>query len=336
MLAAVYNGVNQFDLSEYPLRQLDSGEVLVGVSYCGVCGTDHHIIYGKAPANIPVILGHEFSGVVTDKADNVNDFQIGEKVAVDPNIYCGKCKYCRKSKVQFCENHQALGVTLNGGFAEYSIVPSSQIYSLPNDFDLSLAAFAEPLSCCLRGIEQAEIKPGDTVTIIGGGSIGLMMIQLVKLSGAAKIILVEPIESRKQIGLKLGADIAFSPNDKNLVKSIFDYTDGGTDVAIECVGKKETVELSLKLAAKGGRIVIFGLAAKNETIELNLQELFRNEIKIHNSFLNPFTFDAAVKLLVSGKINLTGIPTSKVQLKDIKDIFNRVDHTRIIKSQVTN
>lgn len=336
MLAAVYNGVNQFELAEYPLRKLNNGEVLIEINYCGVCGTDHHIISGKAHANIPVILGHEFSGVITDKGHNVNDFQIGDKVVVDPNIYCGKCRYCRKGKVQFCENHQALGVTVDGGFAEYVIVPTSQIYLLPNNFDLSIAAFAEPLSCCLRGIEQAEIKPGNTVTIIGGGSIGLLMVQLVKLSGAAKIILVEPIESRKQIGLKLGADIAFSPDDKNLVKSIFDYTDGGTDVAIECVGKSETVELSLKLIAKGGTIVVFGLAAKDEVIELNLQELFRNEIKIHNSFLNPFTFDAAVKLLVSGRINLNGIPTSKIQLKDIKDIFNRVDHTRIIKSQVTN
>jgi len=336
MLAAVYNGVNQLDLLEHSIRQLKGGEVLIKVSYCGVCGTDHHIISGKAPAKIPVILGHEFSGVIVDKADNVNEIQIGDKVAVDPNIFCGKCKYCRKAMVHFCENHHALGVTLDGGFAEYAVVPSSQIYSLPNEFDLSLAAFAEPLSCCLRGIKQADIKPGDTVAIIGGGAIGLMMIQLVKLSGAAKVILVEPIESRKKIGLKLGADIAFSPDDKNLVKSILDYTDGGTDVAIECVGKKETVELSVNLVSKGGCIVIFGLASKNETIELNLHELFQKEIKIHNSFLNPFTFDAAVKLLVSGKINLNDIPTSKVQLKNIIDIFKNVDHTRIIKCQVTN
>jgi len=335
MLAAVFNGKKNIVLEDYSLKPLGVSELLIKVAFCGICGTDKHIYEGKAPSSIPVILGHEYTGIVVERGNSYSKFNIDDKVAIDPNIYCGSCEYCRKGKVNFCENHNALGVTLNGGFAEYSIVPDSQAYLIPKDFNLSLAAFAEPLSCCLRGMEKAGIKHGDSVIIVGGGAIGLMMVQLVKIAGTAKIILVEPELLKRNLGIELGADYAFSPANDNLSEVINDLTQSQTDVIIECVGKSETVELAVKLAGKGSKIVIFGLAPSDHNITLNLQYLFKNEITILNSYLNPFTFKPAVDLLIAGRINVQKLITNQIVLKNINNIFhNNIDSS--IKQQIIN
>ena len=337
MLAAVFKSIKTIEVEDYSMRLLGENELLIGVTNCGICGTDKHIYEGNAPSKIPIILGHEYSGIVIDTGTIKSNFHKGDKVVIDPNIYCGYCDYCRKGKVNFCQNHAALGVTMNGGFAEYSIVPVSQAYHIPKDFDLSIAAFAEPLSCCLRGMEHASVKFGDTVIVLGGGSIGLMMIQLVKNAGAAKIILLEPSPFKQKIGLELGADYAFDPNEIDILEKIDDLTKGGADICIECVGKKEIVELSVKLAGKGSKVVIFGLAPSDHNVSLNLQNLFQKELKIFNSFLNPYTFKSAVDLLVEGKINVQKLISKHLFLENIINVFNTNFDSHIIKQQfITN
>jgi len=336
MLAAVFNGNKEIVLCDYSLRAVEKNELLIKVACCGVCGTDRHIYEGKAPSSIPVILGHEFSGMIVEKGDSDSKFNIGDKVAIDPNIYCGHCDYCRKGMVSFCENLKALGVSMNGGFAEYSIVPASQAYLLPPDFDLSVAAFAEPLSCCLRGIEHADIQPGNTVIIIGGGSIGLLMVQLVRNAGASKIILVEPDSYKQKLGIELGADCSLNPYDEKIFEEIKELTNSQVDVVIECVGSKDSVENAIKIAGKGGKVVIFGLAPKDQNLTLNLQYLFQKELKIFNSFLNPFTIKPAIDLLVNKKISVQKLLTKQIYLKDMVNIFSDKDISGNIKVQVIN
>jgi 2-desacetyl-2-hydroxyethyl bacteriochlorophyllide A dehydrogenase len=336
MLAAVFNGNKNIVLSDYPMRTLNENELLIKVACCGVCGTDRHIYEGKAPSSIPVILGHEHSGVIVEKGELASKLSIGDKVAIDPNIYCGHCDYCRKGMVNFCENLSALGVSVNGGFAEYSIVPTSQAYILPSDFDLSISAFSEPLSCCLRGIEHADIKPGNTVVIIGGGSIGLLMVQLVRNSGASKIILLEPDSYKQKLGIELGADCSLNPYDEKIFKEIEELTNSQVDVVIECVGSKDSVDSAIKIVGKGGKVIIFGLAPKDQYVNVNLQYLFQKELKIFNSFLNPYTFKPAVDLLVNKKINVKKILTNQIYLKDITNIFSDKDISGSIKVQIIN
>lgn len=336
MIAAVFSGNKNIDLCDYSLRTLEKNELLIKVACCGVCGTDRHIYEGKASSIIPVILGHEFSGIIVEKGDSDYKFNIGDKVAIDPNIYCGHCDYCRKGMVNFCENLKALGVSMNGGFAEYSIVPASQAYLLPPDFDLSIAAFSEPLSCCLRGIGHADIKPGNTAVVIGGGSIGLLMIQLVRNSGASKIILVEPDPYKQKFGIELGADYSFNPYDEKMFEGIKELTDSQVDVVIECVGSKDSVESAINMAGKGGKLVVFGLAPKDQNITLNLQHLFLNELKIFNSFLNPNTFKPAIDLLVNNKINVKQLLTKQIFLKDAANIFSDNNISGSIKVQIIN
>jgi len=336
MLAAIFNGNNNIVLSDYALRTLEKNELLVKVAYCGICGTDKHIYEGKAPSSIPVILGHEFSGSIIEIGDSNSKFNIGDKVAIDPNIYCGHCDYCRKGMVNFCENLKALGVSLDGGFAEYSIVPVSQCYILPPDFDLSVAAFAEPLSCCLRGIEHADIKPGNTVVIIGGGSIGLLMVQLVRNSGATKIILVEPDSYKQKLGIKLGADNSINPYNEKIFEEIKELTNSQVDVVIECVGSADSVDNAIQIAGKGGKVVIFGLAPKEQNVTLNLQYLFHNELKILSSFLNPFTFKSAIDLLVNKKIKVQELITQQIFLKDITNVLSGSNISNSVKVQIIN
>ncbi len=336
MLAALFHGNKKIAIEDYKLSILEKDELLIRVGSCGICGTDRHIYEGKAPSKVPVILGHEFSGIVVEKGNPSLEFSIGQKVVIDPNIYCGKCDYCRRGMINFCKDLKALGVTLNGGFAEYCIVPSSQAYLLPDNFDLPAAAFAEPLSCCLRGIENAKIKPGDVVVIIGGGTIGLLMVQLVKISGASQIILIEPDINKQKLGTNLGATKCISPTDEKLFEQIYDLTQNQIDIVIECVGSSLAVENAVNIAGKGGKVIIFGLAPKDQSVNLNLQQLFHKELRIFNSLLNPFTFKSAVNLLVNQKIKINELITKRIRLIDIPIFFTDNLISNNIKVQIIN
>ena len=335
MKAAVLKNIQNIDIEDYSIRKLNSNEVLIHVTNCGICGTDKHIFEGTAPSAKSVILGHEYSGIIVDNNNNLQ-FKPGDKVVVDPNIICGTCTFCKKGKINFCTHLKALGVTLNGGFAEYSIVPTSQLYTLPNEFDLSTAAFAEPLSCCLHGINQLNNILGENAVVIGGGSIGLLFIQLAKLAGASNVFLIEPVEFKRNLGLQLGADYVFNPKAEHFLENFYDATKKDVGVIIECVGSKETVELSINLAGKGTKIVIFGLAPKNHDVQLNLQKLFQNEIKIFNSLLNPNTFQQAVHLLVNNKIKVDKLVNEFISLNQLQNVLGNFSNSRIIKYQYKN
>jgi 2-desacetyl-2-hydroxyethyl bacteriochlorophyllide A dehydrogenase len=335
MKAALFNAPNELRITNIDLRKLSSKEVLIKVEVCGLCGTDFHIYKGEAPSKPPVIPGHEYVGIVADKGNGVKNLQIGDHVAIDPNIYCGECQYCRVGKINFCENLKALGVTLNGGFAEYSVVPSSQAYKIPQNFSLRDASFAEPLSCCVHGIDQAAIKHGEIVSIVGGGTIGLLMLQLAKMAGAGKVILFEPIAEKRNLALKIGADFVLNPKDENTLTEFFQLTNGGTDVVIECVGNTAAAELSCSLAKKGGRVVIFGLAGKNDMLSINLQNFFHKEITFKTSLLNPFTFSRSIELLVNNKIQIDKMKPVLSQLELLNQILSNPRNDSITKYQIT-
>lgn len=280
MKAAQFKKPRVLEIIESPLRRLESNEVLVQIAACGVCGTDLHIVAGEAHARPPVILGHEFSGTIIDAGREVGELQLGDHVAVDPNIACGGCYYCHRGQVNFCENLRALGVDLDGGFAELVIAPAKQCYKLPLDFPLELGTFAEPLSCCLRGLERAAIQPGQSVAIVGAGNIGLLMLQLARISGAGMIFVLDPLASKREIARQLAAEFVSDASQPEAVQEIAERTHGGCDVVIECVGKAVAAELAIALTKRGGRVVLFGLAAPQAYARLYLQNAFLKELTI--------------------------------------------------------
>ena len=335
MLAAIFKEPFNLSVEDYPLSGLDEKELLIKVEVCGLCGTDFHIYKGESYSKPPVIPGHEFVGIVSDKGYDVFNFEIGDRVAVDPNIYCGECKFCREGKINYCENLKALGVSINGGFAEYSIAPSSQAYLLPKDFSFNSAAFIEPLSCCIRGMDKASIKHGENLVILGGGTIGLLMLQLAIISGAGKIIVIEPIAEKREMAYQLGADYVLDPDSSELLARVNDLTLGGADVVIECVGKMAAAELAINVARKGGRIILFGLAEKKDSINLNLHEFFLKELSVKSSLLNPFTFSRALNLIVNKKVQVEKLNPVLKNLTSLEKILSQPRDLSVIKYQIT-
>ncbi len=326
MKAAVLYGKRDIRVQDFELRKLNKGEVLLEVHACGVCGTDIHIYEGaegSVTVSPPVILGHEFSGEVCELADEVVDIRIGDRVCVDPNIVCGQCYFCRQGKVHLCERLTAIGVTVHGGFAEYCIAPEDHVYKLPHNVSHEEGAMSEPIACCLHGIDLSEIKPGDVVLIIGGGTIGLIMLQLAKIAGAAKLIISELVEEKRNLALALGADVAIDPFRENFGKTIKEHSYGGVDVAIECIGLKETMEQAIQAACKGGTVMMFGLTPPDCEIPIKPFDVFRRELTLKSSFINPFTQIRAIDLLGSGAVSVKELISEIVPLDNIIDGFEK-------------
>lgn len=242
-----------FEVREMTFDNLGDDEVLVRNKACGVCGTDVHIYHGEAgSADVtpPVVLGHEFAGIVEKAGKNVTELKVGDHVAMDPNMYCGSCDPCRMGKKQNCEHLFALGVNVNGGFAEYTRTPASQCFKINEDIPFVEAAMAEPLACVLHGIDLASIKPGNSVLVIVGGTIGLLMVQMARLSGASTVILSEPVEKRRALALEIAANAAIDPLNQNLNEEIKKITGhDGCNIVIECVGRPCAVKQAIVLPA---------------------------------------------------------------------------------------
>jgi 2-desacetyl-2-hydroxyethyl bacteriochlorophyllide A dehydrogenase len=337
MQALWFNGPNNIEVGEAGIPTLQSDELLLHVDGCGVCGTDFHIFRGEAPAKAPVVLGHEYSGTIIDSGNKSGKLKIGDKIAVNPNIHCGFCSSCRAGKINLCENLRALGVTINGGMSQYSVVPVTQAHLLPKDFPFNKSVFAEPVSCCIHGINQADIIPGEQVVIVGAGTIGLIMLQLAQLRGASKVIVLDPVQAKRNMAEILNADFVLDSADANIIENIIEITSGGADTVIECVGSQSAAESALKFVRKGGKIVIFGLANNTATLNIYLQSFFHKELTIKSSVLNPNTFQASVDLIVNNKINLELFNPYPVPLKQdkIQNLFNGLLDETVIKFMVT-
>ena len=288
MKGAFFLGNREFEVRDMEKRPLAADEVRIRVMACGVCGTDVHIYHGEAGSaevTPPVVLGHEYAGIVEEVGADVKGLAPGDHVAVDPNIYCGACTPCRDGKKQFCEHLQALGVTRDGGFAQYSAAPAAQCFKLAPELPFEAGAMAEPLACCLHGIDAAGIRPGSTVCVIGGGAIGLLMVQLARLSGAAKVILSEPVELRRSAGLSVGADLAVDPLREDLSARV------------------------REAAGFGATVLLFSVPAPTATVPLPLFDVYKKELAIRGSFINPDTHLRAVELLSAGRINVEPLIT---------------------------
>lgn len=323
MKSSYFLGNQAFEVREESLPEIGPEDVLVRVAACGVCGTDVHIFHGdkgSAEVNPPVVLGHELAGVVERTGMRVRGLRPGDHVTVDPNIYCGKCHYCRIGKKQLCTSLYAIGVNRNGGFAEYCAAPETQCYLLDPSVPLEYGAMAEPLACCIHGIDRAEIRPGDTVCVVGGGAIGLMMVQLARLAGASAVILSEPVAMRREIGLQLGADLAVDPlaeNPKSFVEKHLGVP--GADVVIECVGNPAASRQALGLAKRGTTVLLFSVPRAGTGVELSLEEVYQKELRIVGSLINPDTHGRAAALINSGRIRLEPILTHRYPISQVRE-----------------
>lgn len=324
MKAAVFYGKNDLRVEERAIPEIKADEVLVRVHACGICGTDAHIFCGDegaAPTPPNTVLGHEFAGEAVKVGEAVENIKAGDKVCVDPNKLCGKCEFCRKGIGHFCTDMIGIGTTVDGGFSEYCAVPASQVYKVSDSLSYESAAMSEPVSCCLHGIELCNIKCGDTVAVIGCGMIGLLMLQLARISGAGTIIAIEPIAEKRDRAKALGADVLIDPVKEDVKAALAEKNIEQIDTVIECVGKTATIEQAIDIAGKYSTVMMFGLTAPAAEITVKPFEIFKKEITLRSSFINPYTFSAAVKLIESGKIDVSSMVYKTEPLKELPNIL---------------
>lgn len=336
MKAAVYHGKQDLRVEEVPVKELEDNEVLIKVKYCGVCGTDIHIFNGDGGSfevTPPLIPGHEFSGTVEKTGAGVTAVKVGDRVSGDPNDMCGECYFCKNAMQHFCTNNIGIGTTMDGGFAEYVVMREKQVYKFSESLSFIEAAMAEPISCCLHGIDLCNIKAGDTVLVMGGGPIGMIMLQLAKYAGAAKLIMSEPVEEKREQAIKLGATKTINPMEEDVQAVLADYC-ANVDVVIECVGNIHTQEDAVKFAGKGATVMYFGLAAPEDSFPLKPDDIFKKELKITSSFINPYTFERAIQVLESKTIDLESLITNIVPLDDIADVFTKPEYRRTGKVMI--
>ena len=324
MRASVFYGKHDLRTEEVKKPEIGPDDILVEVKACGICGTDVHIYEGDkgaAETYPPCVLGHEFAGIIAEAGERVKGFAVGDRVCVDPNHTCNECFYCKEGLAHYCENMIGYGTNTNGGFAEYCKVHYKQAYRLPGNIPFSAAAMAEPLSCCIHGIDMCYIRPGNTVLVIGGGMIGLLMVQLSKISGAGTVILVEPVKSKREQGRKLGADLTIDPFQENVKKVLKERKTERIQTVIECCGLPSTIEQALDLVGKKGTVMMFGLTKPEETVSLNPFSVFEKETTVRASYINPYTMGRAVNLICSGKIDVTSMLAGTVSLEGLEKVL---------------
>jgi len=319
MRAVVFEEPGRMELREVAVPKPGPGEVLIKVAACGVCGTDAHVFEGRFPAKFPLIPGHEFSGEVVEVGEGVSEFKPGDKVAVDPNIACWRCDYCRVGKRHLCKNWTAIGLHRAGGYAEYCSIPVEQAVPVPPEMPLEHAALAEPVACCLHGVDLLDLKAGDTVAIMGMGTIGLIMLQLVRHRGASKILAFEPSEGKRKLALELGADWAEDPLSVEPREAVRERFGDGADVVIECAGSQKSAEVVLDLVRPGGVVMFFGVLPPEFSIPLRPFWVYKNEVTIKGSFVNPFTESRAIALLASGVVKAEPLISHRMPLSDLKE-----------------
>lgn len=342
MLAAVFKGPNQITVEQVSTPELDSKDILLKVKACAFCGTDVRIIKGEKTRGVrtPSIIGHEISGEVVRTGKKVENYKIGDRLAIAPVLPCRTCHYCKNGKENACLNRKGLGYEFDGGFAEYLKIPgeyleSGNLFKFSQDLSFEEACLAEPLGCVYNGSERSGIKINDTVVIIGAGPIGLMHLMLAKEKGAANIIVSEPIKKRRELADKIGANIIVDPNNDDLENIVLNETDGlGADVVILSLGVHSIVDSSLKLLKKGGTINLFGgfPKDKNKSSSIDPNKIHYDEIWVTGTTAcSRSQYENALKLIEKGKIDLTPIISDTFPLEDFEKAYNLAKSNEGIK-----
>ncbi|MBN2556332.1 MAG: zinc-dependent dehydrogenase [Anaerolineales bacterium] len=327
MLAAIYDGTNQIKVVQRPRPTVGSREALLRVEACGVCGTDLRILragHQRIPEGANRILGHELSGVIEAVGSDVTGLQVGTRVALAPNMGCGRCDMCIRGFTNLCPAYTSFGVVIDGGFAEYMLITAEaisqgNIYPLPDNVSFQAAAMNEPLACCFHGLSACHVQPGDDMLVIGMGSIGLMTMQLGRLMGVRRMITANTSSYRRERSLELGADVAVNPSEQDLVEAVLEATDGrGVDVAIVAAPSSIAQQQCLELAAKHGRINFFGgLPKGSEMTTINANLVHYKELTITGTTGQTVAeYRTTMKLLSTGRLNIDPLVTGRFALKD--------------------
>lgn len=320
MEALVLTDIKSLELKEIAQPEIKPDEVKIHTAFAGICGTDHALyagLPGSAPAVPPIVLGHENSGVVVEVGSEVTNVKVGDRVAVDPNIYCGQCKYCRTGRPELCEHLSAIGVTRDGGFEDYFTAPASVVYPIPDNVSLKAAALVEPISCAVHGIQLLKVSPYQKALVIGDGFMGQIFVQLLQAYGIHEVDIAGIVDEKLAMAKdKFGAKRTFNTMAGDKIP------DGEYDIVIEAVGSPKTQEAAIEAAARGGQVLMFGVGGPDATFEMNTYEVFQKQLTIQGSFINPNAFEDSLALLASGKLDVEPLISHELDYATVEDFLN--------------
>ena len=328
-------GIGNVEVREVPEPQVGKDEVKIEVKAAGICGTDIHIYYDEFQSNPPVVMGHEFCGVIREVGENVTEFKVGDRVTSETAAkVCGKCIYCRTGNYNLCPERKGLGYGVDGAFTRFCVVRKDIVHRLPDNVDFISGALCEPLSCAVHGvIEETGIRAGDVVVVIGPGPLGLLASQVAKVEGGYVVVLgLSMDEKRLYLAKELGAELVVNVEKENPEKTIKDITGGyGADVVLECSGSASGANLGLKLARKKGKFTQMGLFGKQ--IEIDFEQIAYKELKVTGFFTQKWTaWERALKLLSEGKVKTAPLVTEKLPLTEWKKGFESKEKGEGIKT----
>lgn len=335
MKAAVWVDANKIIIEERNIPKLLSSEVLVKSRAVGVCGTDIHIYSGQYPGiSPPRVLGHEACGVIEKVGGDVIDINVGDRVVIDPILWCGDCYFCRQGQFNLCAVNGArklIGFSQDGGYAEYFIAPATNLHKISSNLSFEEAALVDTLACPINALSKINLDLNGTVVVIGAGSAGLMFIQLAKLKSAHTVIAVEPNEYRRNLANALGVNMALNPNNPDFFDEIRNSLPESNTIIVEAGGTAESINLSLKLGSKQSTILQFGYISNKPIIISDLGKVLLLELKIIGSVgYQRGDYEKAINLIESGKIHVKPLITHTFELEKIKEAF------QIVKTQSDN
>jgi L-iditol 2-dehydrogenase len=342
MLAAVYHGPQDLRVEQVPTPAIGPGELLVRVRSASICGTDLRIFHGNHRMYAPGmkrIPGHEVVGDIAEVGAGLRGFTLGERVFIAPNMGCGHCAQCVSGNNNLCANYDAIGVTMDGGFAEYLRVPANSVsqgnvIKLSEDVDPAVAALMEPFACVLRGQNALRIQPGESVLVMGAGPIGVMHVKLARARGAGRVIVSEPLAERLAQAGRMGADRVINPLEEDLQAAVLSETGGrGADAVITAAPVHAVQESALQLAAIGGRINFFGGLPKDKpTITFDSNRVHYKELVVTGTTACS-THDCwqAVQMVNAGLVDLTDLVSQRFPLAQAAAAFAAAEDRKSLK-----
>ena len=318
----------QFVYKDVPDPEVGTGEVLIAVEACGICGSDVHGMDGSTGRRQPpIIMGHEAAGVIAEVGEAVEGWEAGQRVTFDSTIYCGACWHCRRGEINLCDNRRVLGVSCDeyrqhGAFAEYVAVPARILYALPEGVSFPQATMVEALSIAVHGVRRVPVELNDSALVVGAGTIGLLAVQVLKSFGCHPVIAADVDEGKLEWARKLGADEVIHSGDIEVGREVRKVAPRGVDVAVEAVGLAASLQDAVAALRKGGSLAVIG--NRSPTVDFPVQSVVTREISVNGSCASSGEYPTCLELIGRGAVDVDAMISATAPLAEGADWFQRL------------